>query len=298
MTKKLIENGWFRESEALWPGQALHLKVKAELTHFQSKYQDILVFDSESYDRVLVLDGVIQLTEKDEPGYQEMIAQVPLFASEYVENVLIIGGGDGGVLREVCKHKRVKSITMCEIDKDVIETSKKFFKDSMATSYGDSRLNIVYKDGAEFLDQCKDSGKRFDLIIVDSSDPVGPAETLYTKEFYSKMHSVLSENGLLCMQGENMFLHLDLISDLINFCKNLFPSVAYFNTLVPTYPSGSIGFVICSKLKEHALDTVCISAQKEYERMESSNAFKYYSSEVHQAAFVLPKFVTERLSLK
>lgn len=291
MTNELIQNGWFKEKDVLWPGQALQLKVEKVHTHFKSKYQDILVFDSLSYGRVLVLDGVIQLTEKDESGYQEMIAQVPLFAQGNPENVLIIGGGDGGVLREVSKHSKVKKITMCEIDVDVIETSKKYFAKSMATSFNDPRLELVTKDGALFLAECK---MKYDVIIVDSSDPVGPAASLYTKNFYEKMKNVMTTNGVLCMQGENIFLHLDLIKELLSFCKNLFPNVSYFNTLVPTYPSGCIGFVLCSNNDANDLSKVSKNMIEDYEKIK--NHFKYYTKEVHSASFVLPKFVSEAIS--
>uniref|UniRef100_A0A673UFG5 Spermidine synthase n=1 Tax=Suricata suricatta TaxID=37032 RepID=A0A673UFG5_SURSU len=254
--------GWFRETCSLWPGQALSLQVEQLLHHQRSQYQDILVFRSKSYGNVLVLDGVIQCTERDEFSYQEMIANLPLCSHPNPRKVLIIGGGDGGVLREVLKHSSVESVVQCEIDEDVIRVSKKFLP-GMAVGYASSKLTLHVGDGFEFMKQNQDA---FDVIITDSSDPMGKRGM-----------------GL----GECQWLHLDLIKEMRQFCKSLFPVVAYAYCSIPTYPSGQIGFMLCSKNPStNFRKPVQQLTQKQVEQMQ----LKYYNSDVHQAAFVLPEF--------
>ncbi|CAO2590031.1 Spermidine synthase [Lemmus lemmus] len=264
-----IREGWFRETCSLWPGQALSLQVEQLLHHRRSRYQDILVFRSKTYGNVLVLDGVIQCTERDEFSYQEMIANLPLCSHPNPRKVLIIGGGDGGVLREVVKHPSVESVVQCEIDEDVIEVSKKFLP-GMAIGYSSSKLTLHVGDGFEFMKQNQDA---FDVIITDSSDPMGPAESLFKESYYQLMKTALKEDGILCCQGEHghsgmqdeptvlsmarlthnsptgecQWLHLDLIKEMRHFCKSLFPVVGYAYCTIPTYPSGQIGFMLCSK---------------------------------------------------
>jgi len=274
---------WFSESVVMWPGQRMSLKVKKILFRERSDLQDILVFESTSYGKVLVLDGVIQLTERDECAYQEMIAHVPLLVHPNPQRVLIVGGGDGGVLREVARHPSVREIFMCEIDSVVCSVARRFFGDTVATSFDDPRLILLHEDGAKFLEDTRDC---FDVIIVDSSDPVGPAESLFEMKFFEKAAKRLEpENGVLCTQGECMWLHLDLIKSVMESCGNLFPSVNYAYTCVPTYPSGQIGFVISSKCPGVQLSMPCREISDEL-----TASLKYYSPEVHQAAFVLPRF--------
>nr|XP_021522163.1 spermidine synthase-like [Aotus nancymaae] len=191
----------------------------------------------------LVLDGVIQCTERDEFSYQEMIANLPLCSHPNPRKVLIIGGGDGGVLREVVKHPSVESVVQCEIDEDVIQVSKKFLP-GMAVGYSSSKLTLHVGDGFEFMKQNQDA---FDVIITDSSDPMGPAESLFKESYYQLMKTALKEDGVLCCQGECQWLHLDLIKEMRQFCQSLFPVVAYAYCTIPTYPSGQIGFMLCSK---------------------------------------------------
>ena len=182
----------------MWPGQALSLKVEQLLHHRRSRYQDILVFRSKTYGNVLVLDGVIQCTERDEFSYQEMIANLPLCSHPNPRKVLIIRGGDGGVLREVVKHPSVESVVQCEINEDGIEVSKKFLP-GMAIGYSSSKLTLHVGDGFEFMKQNQDA---FDVIITDSSDPMGPAESLFKESYYQLMKTALKEDGILCCQGE------------------------------------------------------------------------------------------------
>ena len=220
----------------MWPGQQFSLKVENILFEGKSPFQDILVFDSTNYGRVLVLDGVIQLTERDECAYQEMIVNLPMMSHPQPRNVLIIGGGDGGVLREVCRHEGVETVVMCEIDEMVVELSKKYFHTSTATAYSDPRLTLKFEDAAKFIKSYRNT---FDVIITDSSDPVGPANTLFTQEFYADLKSSLRPGGVLCCQGECMWLHLDLITSVMEGCRKIFPKVEYAYTSIPSYPSGN-----------------------------------------------------------
>jgi len=281
----LIIDGWFHERGALWPGQAMSLEVKEVLYHGRSKFQDVLVFESTNNGRVLVLDGVIQVTERDEFAYQEMMAHIPLYAHPNPEKVLVIGGGDGGILREIAKHPGVKEIYICELDGDVIEYSKKYLP-TLAVGYDDPRVKVHVMDGAVFMDQNQDN---FDVIITDSSDPIGPASVLFETPFYNAMHRSLRDGGIVCTQGESIWLHLDIIKPLIDSIKQIYTSVEYAYTTIPTYPSGQIGFIIATKNRGS-----CKQPKKSPSDEQQDN-LKYYSADIHQASFVLPHFAKKAI---
>jgi len=277
-----IRDGWFSESEVMWPGQAMSLKVEEVLMEGRSDFQDVLVFRSSTYGTVLVLDGVIQLTERDEHAYQEMIAHIPLHCHPNPQSVLIVGGGDGGVLREVCRHPGVERVTMCEIDELVCDVAKKYFGNSTATAFNDPRVTLVHADAAEYV---KDKSEYFDVVIVDSSDPVGPAETLFTESFYQSLRKAMRPGASMCNQGECMWLHLDLIGVVLKHCTSVFPSVDYAFTTIPTYPSGQIGFLLCSTSPDFVLRVPSRTPEPAL-----AAQLKYYTPAVHAAAFVLPAF--------
>lgn len=281
----LIIDGWFHERGVLWPGQAMSLQVKNVLYHGRSKFQDVLVFESTNHGNVLVLDGVIQVTERDEFSYQEMMAHIPLFAHPNPERVLVIGGGDGGILREIAKHPGVKEIFICEIDEDVITYSKKYLP-SLAKGFDDPRVTVKIMDGAKFMDENQAS---FDVIITDSSDPVGPASVLFETPFYNGMFGSLRDGGIVCTQGECIWLHLNLIRPLISSISQSYSTVEYAYTSIPTYPSGQIGFIIAGKNRGSCRKPV---RQGSVEQLES---MKYYSHEIHDACFVLPKFAKDAI---
>lgn len=273
------------EKGQAWPGQAFSLKVVKVLHQSRSKFQDVLVFQSTDYGNVLVLDGVIQCTERDEFAYQELLAHLPLFAHPQPKKVLIIGGGDGGILREVLKHPSVDSVTMCEIDAEVVEVSKKYLP-KMAAGFADPRLSLHIGDGLAFLASSKEV---FDVIITDSSDPLGPAESLFGEAYYKLLKSHLSKNGVLASQGESIWLHLDLIREMVHFCRGLFPSVAFAHGSVPSYPSGGIGFLLASNDEGNLLEEPVREVSPEME-------LNYYSARVHRAAFALPTFAAKALA--
>lgn len=281
----LIFDGWFHERGTLWPGQAMSIEVKEVLYHGRSKFQDVLVFSSTNHGNVLVLDGVIQVTERDEFAYQEMMAHIPLFAHPNPEKVLVIGGGDGGILREIAKHPGVKEIYICEIDEDVIIYSKKYLP-TLAEGYQDPRVTVKIMDGAKFMEENQDV---FDVIITDSSDPIGPASVLFETPFYNAMHKSLRDGGIVCTQGESVWLHLDIIKPLMDSIRQTYSTVEYAYTTIPTYPSGQIGFIVAGKNRG-----TCKKPLKE-PSVEQTNLLKYYSSEIHEASFVLPAFAKKAI---
>eukprot|EP00252_Welwitschia_mirabilis_P011242 TRINITY_DN25306_c0_g1_i1.p1 TRINITY_DN25306_c0_g1~~TRINITY_DN25306_c0_g1_i1.p1 ORF type:complete len:364 (-),score=79.84 TRINITY_DN25306_c0_g1_i1:207-1298(-) len=289
--------GWFAEISPMWPGEAHSLKVEKVLFQGKSKYQDVMVFQSATYGKVLVLDGVIQLTERDECAYQEMIAHLPLCSVPDPKNVLVIGGGDGGVLREVSRHISVEHIDICEIDEMVINVSKQFFP-SLAVGFEDPRVNVHVGDGVAFL---KDSLEgKYDVVIVDSSDPIGPAEELFKRPFFETVAKALRPGGVVCTQAESIWLHMHIIEDIVSVCRQTFKgSVNYAWTTVPTYPSGVIGFMLCSTEGPHVDFRHPVNPiEKQENNSNSRGPLKFYNSEMHTASFCLPAFARRAIGSK
>lgn len=282
MTPGFTAPGWFRETELMWPGQALTLQAEEVLFHEQSAFQDVLIFRSSTYGKVLVLDGVIQLTERDERAYHEMIVHIPMLSHPNPTSVLVVGGGDGGVLREVCRHACVERVTVCEIDPTVVDACKLHLGASTASAFSDPRVRLVHADAAAFV---REQRAAYDVVIIDSSDPIGPAETLYTSSFYESLSAAMRPGAVLCNEGECLWLQLPLISELLKHCTTIFPTVDYAFTCVPTYPSGQIGFVLCGK---SASGSMRAPVRAPSPRMQA--ALEYYSPAAHAAAFVLPVF--------
>jgi len=266
----------------LWSGQAFSLHVKEVLFSERSKYQDIMVLKSHSYGNVLVLDGVIQTTDRDEFAYQEMLTHLPMFSHPNPRQILIIGGGDGGILREVLKHPSVEKVTMCEIDGMVVDVAKKFLP-QLSVCFASPKLTLHIGDGFEFLKAHK---QEFDVVITDSSDPFGPAESLFGKPYYELISESLCDGGILASQAESIWLHFDLITSLVHSVRQIFKSIAYASSTVPSYPSGSIGYLLASKkqcdLTTPARELLDLDCQRW--------KLRYYNSQVHRSAFVLPNF--------
>ncbi len=255
---------------------------------------------------MLALDGVIQLSERDEFAYQEMIVHLPMFAHANPERVLIVGGGDGGVLREVLRHRGVQRAVMCEIDQKVCEVGKRFFGATLSVEFADPasadpakrtrdpRALLHYEDASAYMALHKGE---FDVIIVDSSDPVGPAAMLYSSKFYSDMHAALRPGGIVCTQGECQFLHDELIAKVMKDARALYPVVDYAYSTVPTYPSGQIGFIIAQKAGGAAGAAASdVRVPKRAVPADMAAKLRYYSSAIHGAAFVLPAFMAAKLA--
>ncbi|EGW32489.1 uncharacterized protein SPAPADRAFT_61556 [Spathaspora passalidarum NRRL Y-27907] len=243
------QNGtyWFYEKSAeSFPGQAFALEINKILYHTKTIYQDILIFESKTFGNVLVLNGIIQCTEKDEFAYQELITHVPIMAHPNPKKVLVIGGGDCGVIRELIKHVEddtVEEITMVEIDDMVIQLSCKFLP-SMAYQIRHPKVNLIIDDGFKYL---KETTKKFDVIITDSSDPEGPAEEFFQINYFKLLLNALSINGIVIMQSsENIWLNLAYLKDLIYKAKQVFNNVQYCQCYMPSYTSGQLGLIIAS----------------------------------------------------
>ncbi len=274
-----IEEGWFSEIFPMWEGIALSMQVDKLIYSKKSRFQQIDLYQTRSHGKMLVLDGIIQLTEQDEFCYHEMMAHLPLFSHPSPEKVLVVGGGDGGVLREISQHTHVASIDFCEIDEQVIAVAREFLP-SIACGFDDPRVNIHIKDGTLFVREHKNA---YDVIIVDSSDPVGPGEALFDEPFYMDLRQAIRPGGVIATQGESVFLHPDYVRKLVRMTGRLFPVHAYANIVVPSYTGGHIGICMASLGPE-----LLTPARPVPEALQ--DRLKYYSSEMHTAAFVLPCF--------
>ncbi|XP_020813112.1 spermidine synthase [Drosophila serrata] len=278
-----LTNGWFSELQAeLWPGQSFSLKIKEVIHEEKSKFQDIKIVETETYGRCLILDGIIQCTARDEFSYQEMISFLPLCAHPNPKKVLIVGGGDGGVAREVVKHPLVEEVHQVEIDDRVVDLSKKYLP-AMACGFESEKMRLTIGDGFDYM---KNHKNEFDVIITDSSDPIGPAVSLFQESYYELMKHALKDDGIVCSQGGSFWLDLDYIKKTMSGCKEHFAKVAYAVTSVPSYPCGHIGFVMGSLNENQSFATPKLEKQQ-----IDAIDLKYYSSEVHSAAFALPRWV-------
>ena len=273
-----IYNGWFSEISPMWEGVALSIQIEEHLLSKKSEFQQIDVFKTKTCGNMLVLDGIIQATELDEFAYQEMLTHVPMRSHPNPERVLVIGGGDGGILRELGKYKCVKEIDICEIDIEVINASKKYLP-SMACGFDDPRVNLNIADGSVFI---KDKQGYYDVIIVDSSDPIGPGEALFQSPFYEGMKTALAEGGIIATQAESFFLHPETVKSLVGVCRKLFKFAFYSAMFMPTYPGGNIGICVAS-------DSIDPRTPVQGREPDFIRTLKYYNPEIHAASFVLPQ---------
>ncbi|RLU20051.1 hypothetical protein DMN91_006657 [Ooceraea biroi] len=284
-----MKRGWFSEINNFWPGVALSLKVNEILYIGRSNFQDILLVQTQSHGRALMLDGIIQCTQRDEFSYHEMISYLPLCCHPNPANVLIIGGGDGGTAREVAKHPDVQQITLVEIDEMVINVSKEYMP-FLGSGLNNPKVKISIGDGFKFL---KSHPGEYDVIITDSSDPIGPAEHLFEQSYYQLLKTALKPGGIICSQAGTAWQNVHQVHNTFLHCKSVFPVAAYAVTTVPTYPTGQIGFVLGSSDSQTDLTTpLKIFSEEELNRME----MKYYDDKIHRAAFVLPRFVKKELN--
>jgi spermidine synthase len=274
----------FQEEYATFKGVSTRVAIKEKLVSHQSQYQKIEVYDTVSFGNMLVNDGIIMLTDFDNYAYHEMITHVPLITHPDPKRVLIVGGGDCGTLKEVLKHSSVQEVVLCEIDEDVITISQKYFPE-LTTGLSDQRTQVIVQDGVAYI---KSKKNYFDVIIVDSTDFFGIADGLYRQDFYRDMYEALTEDGIAVTQSESMYYDKDFIAQLYKQNKQVFPYVSYYYSLVPTYPSGSIGFSFCSK-KFTPFDII------NAERIEQLGELKYYNKEIHTASFQLPQTVKNAL---
>ncbi|MDE6168068.1 MAG: polyamine aminopropyltransferase [Acetatifactor sp.] len=275
---------WFSEPHT--PNVKLSIRVDRQLYSGQSEFQRIDVFESPEFGRFLVLDGYIMLTEKDEFIYHEMITHVPMAVHPHVERALVIGAGDGGVVRELTKYPEIKQIDMVEIDEQVVQISRAYLPRT-ACRLDDQRVSIHYEDGLKFV-RSKES--EYDLIIVDSTDPFGPGEGLFTKEFYGNCYKALREEGIMVNQHESPFYEEDATACMRAHKRIVesFPISRVYQAHIPTYPSGHWLFGFASKRYHPVRD---LDGERWLARELDT---KYYTPRLHEGAFCLPAYV-ERL---
>jgi spermidine synthase len=230
------------------------------------------------------------LTERDEFAYHEMIAHVPMFSHSNPKRVLIVGGGDGGILKQICRHECVESITMVEIDPTVIEVAKKYFSNSTAVSFDDPRLTIVHADALEYMQNTRE---KYDVIVGDALDPVGPGQTIFQPEFFESMYRALCHGGVACVQGDSIWINLDLISDVVACCNDIFDHAEYASITVPSVPCGQTGFILGRKGRHISCRTPLRLPLPKF-----SSHLKWYNPALHEAAFALPEFVKHHLGVK
>lgn len=269
-----------------WVSDELHnfyrisLRYRSVLLDEQTEFQHIRLFNTPFFGNVLLLDGVIQLTEADNAAYHEMIVHIPMLAHPHPRRILIVGGGDGGALQQVLRHPSVEEVVVCELDRRVVEVCAEFFP-AFGRPFDDSRAHLVIEDAFTYLQRVEAT---FDLIIADTTDPIGQAEKLFSAPFYALMRKALSPDGIIVTQCEQMYFDADLIKDMMDVARTLARCPAYYHTHVPTYPGGGIGFLYISDTPwQNGLG-------KPY-----PGPMTYLNPQIHQAAFALPEFLRRQL---
>ncbi|HEX6971883.1 MAG TPA: polyamine aminopropyltransferase [Limnochordia bacterium] len=270
---------WFTEKQT--PTMTLGLKVRRTVHEERTAYQHLAIVDTEGFGRVLVLDGAIQLTERHEFSYHEMIAHVPLCAHPEPRCVAVIGGGDGGAVREILKHPSVERVVHVEIDPAVVDAARRFLPE-VSAALADPRVEFRFEDGLKHIAACRES---YDVIVIDSTDPVGPAAGLFREEFYMDVAKALRPGGLAVAQTESPYVNADLIRAVWKRMRPHFSSTRLYLAAVPMYPTGLWSFTVGSLGPDPAIP-----------HHAPQGPVRYYTPEVHRAAFVLPPFVAELLA--
>ncbi len=270
---------WFRERET--DNIKVEWKIKETIYSIKSQYQQVDIVDFFEFGRALVLDGIIQTTVFDEFIYHEMIAHVPMFTHPNPKRVMVVGGGDGGTVREVLKHPSVEQVDLIEIDKEVVDGCIKYLPE-LATGLKDHRVRINNVDGFKFV---QEKQNYYDVVIIDSSDPIGPAVGLFARPFYKSVYAALKEDGLFVAQTESPLFNRDLIQDVYSGIKEIFPIQYLYMAGVPTYSIGPWTFTMGSK-----------RYTKDNARQCCPNmTLKYFNNEVQKGAFMLPNYIKELL---
>ena len=270
---------------------ALGQSFRIDKVYFESKteHQHLMIFHNAHLGRVMVLDGVVQTTEADEFIYHEMMAHVPLLAHGNAKQVLIIGGGDGAMLREVLKHDTVEQVTMVEIDQAVIDMAKEHLPNHSQGAFDDPRANIVIANGMDFV---RDTDQDFDVIISDSTDPIGPGEILFTDDFYAQCRRILRTNGVVVTQNGVAFFQLDEVQTTARRMSNHFTDTSFYSAAVPTYYGGIMTFAWGSNSPSlRGVDTETL--QHRFNR--AGLRTRYYTPEIHRASFALPQYINDAI---
>lgn len=269
----------FTEKAPYAPVEYLY-DVEQILYKGKSQFQELMVIKNPYYGKMLILDDVVQITERDEFFYHEMLTHVVMHAHPGPKKVIVIGGGDGGVVREVLKHKTIEKVYFVEIDEEVINVSRKFFPD-VSSGIDDPRVEIKIMDGADFV--AKRKAADIDAVIIDSTDIIGFARTLFTPEFFTAVKNCLSDQGMFVTHTESLHFHKDMVIEIQEALKKIFPLVDLYTTPIATYPGNWWAFAVASK-----------GASPRELKNRAKIKTKYYSSEIHQQSFV-PKGFYEKL---
>jgi spermidine synthase len=274
--------------ETLYTAVQQRFQVDKIIFREQSEFQDVMIFENPVFGRILTLDGVIQVTERDEPAYHEMMTHVPLLSHPDPKKVLIIGGGDGGIARECLKHPGL-DVTMVELDPSVTEMCREYMPTISNGAFENPRLRLVFQDGCVFM---KDDSQHYDVILVDSTDPIGPGAVLFTEEFYHDCYTRLTANGILVTQNGVPFLQSDeLVSSVTKF-RTCFADGGCYVTAVPTYYGGFMALGWASKDAGHRHRPVAEIAAR---AAEAGLVTRYYTPDLHKAAFAVPAFIQNLL---
>lgn len=274
---------WIKEMQV--ENAAMTYKVKETLHTEKTKYQELAILDTYEFGRMLVLDGIVQTTIRDEFVYHEMITHIPLFTHGNPKKVLVVGGGDGGAIREILKHKSVEKVVLCEIDNRVVELSKRYLPE-ISCGLDDPRAEVFIGDGIKFVLERKNE---FDVIIVDSTDPIGAAEGLFNVNFYKSLYECLTPDGIFVAQTESPFYLPQIVKQVFCDIGNVFPITKLFMAAIPTYPGVYWSFTMGSKKYDpEKIDT---------HKIPDFNT-KYYHKDLHKACFVLPKYVKDLVAGK
>ncbi len=270
-------------SELNAEGFGISIKKGKTLYSKKSEFQQVDIFESESMGRVLTLDGLMMTTERDEFYYHEMISHIPMCSHKSPETVLVIGGGDGGTIREVLKHDTVKKAVLCEIDGLVVEACKEFLP-TIAGQLDNPKVEVLIQDAIEYI---KDKKAQFDVILIDSTDPMGPGEGLFTEEFYTNVKEALKPGGIMVAQSESPFVNQKEMKMMYPLLRKVFSIVDCFTGPIPSYPGGYWSWCFCSETVKP------LSYIDEARAEKVSSQCKIYNKEYHCARFALPNFVKE-----
>ena len=280
-------------NETLYPAWGQRFRIRRELARVRSDFQEILVFDSETLGRVLLLDGVIQITERDEFIYQEMLAHVPLLIHPEPQRVLIIGGGDGGILRRVLQHSNVSHVVMVEIDGEVVRLSREFLPNISGDAWNDPRARIIVGDGIAHVRGADVAS--FDVIIVDSTDPVGVGEVLFTDAFYQDCARVLTSQGLIVNQCGVPFMQADELLQTSRRRARFFPDVSAYVVAVPTYVGGFMTLGIAGNGDVLTTRPDAAMTASRAARAGILGTTRYWTPDIHIGAFNLPPYIAQHL---
>ncbi len=271
--------------ETLYPGWGQRLKVSRLLHEEKTSLQHLVIFENEMLGRCFMLDGCVQVTMADEFIYHEMMVHVPLLALGEARDVLVIGGGDGGILREVLKHQSVKRAILCEIDRSVVDMAQKWFPELSAGAFQSKRVDVVIGDGVKYVAETR---KKFDAVIVDSTDPHGPGAVLFTKSFYADCKRCLKPGGVLVTQNGVPFMQPEELRQSVGHFRELFADGGCYLATIPTYAGGPMAMGWASDDKK--LRKVSLKMLRE-RYAAAGLAARYYTPETHLAAFALPEYV-------